>query len=164
MKSLFPLLLMTIIVSHTEAQNITRNIGLRGGQTAGITFRKYFDEDNALESILSFRLNGIQLTGLKQFIKPKFEEYSDRIFMVWGYGGHVGTTYSNSWDFAARSYYGNKRFSPVAGIDAFIGLEYRIKEIPLVVGLDYKPFFELSLSRFFSLNPWDLGFSLKYAF
>ena len=161
---LFTFLLLAAPGTPVEAQNITRNAGFRGGQTSGFTLRNYFDESNAIEGILSFRKQGLQVTGLKQFIIPKFHEYSENIFMVWGYGAHAGTTYSNSWDFAASSYYGPKRFSPVVGIDGYISLEYRIREFPLVVGIDYKPFFELSATRYFSMSLWDLGFCLSYAF
>lgn len=167
MKKLLPFLFLTLLcIIHIQAnaQNYTRNAGVRGGITAGFTYRNYMDESNALEGILSFRLNGLQVTGLREFFMPKLEEYSENIYMVWGYGAHAGTTYADSWNFGTRTYFSSRKFSPVIGIDGFAGLEYRIREFPLVVGIDYKPFFELSANRFFNLQIWDLAFSLKYAF
>lgn len=156
--------LLCIFPFKTQAQNYTRNAGVRGGITSGFTYRNYMDENNALEGMLSFRLNGLQVTGLREFFMPKLEEYSENIYMEWGYGAHVGTTYADSWKFGTYTYFSSRKFSPVLGIDGFVGLEYRIREFPFVVGIDYKPFFELSANRFFHLQIWDIAFSLKYAF
>jgi hypothetical protein len=157
--------IILLLALPTTGQNITRNAGLRGGQTAGITYRQYMDEESAYEGILSFRRNGLQVTGLKQHFQPQYVEFTDNLFVSWGYGGHIGFFYDDKYVFGRTNYYyRSPMFSPVVGVDGFAGIEYRVKQIPLVVGIDYKPFFELSAARFFSISFWDIGFSLKYAF
>jgi len=57
-----------------------------------------------------------------------------------------------------------KRFSPLIGLDGFLGIEYHFPGIPVLVGLDYKPFFEMSLYQYFQMSAWDVAFTLKYKF
>jgi hypothetical protein len=150
--------------SISEAQNYTRNAGIRGGQTSGFTYRQYMDEGNAYEGILSFKQNGLQLTILKEFVQPYLTEHSENIYLVWGFGVHAGTNRTSSWEIFTKRFYDFSSITPLIGVDGFAGLEYRIREIPLIVGADFKPFFDLAGVRFFSISLWDFAISLKYNF
>jgi hypothetical protein len=144
------------------AQNYTRSIGVRGGQTSGFTYRQYLDESNAYEGIVSFKHSGLQLTFLKEFIKPYLTEHSDNIYLIWGFGAHAGTNRTSSWEIFTKKFYDLGSLTPSIGVDGFAGLEYRIREIPLIVGADFKPFFDLAGARFFSMSIWDFAISIKY--
>ena len=157
-------LLVCLKPAIIKGQNYTRSIGIRGGQTSGFTFRQYRDDANAYEGILSFKQNGLQVTLLKQFIKPYFTEHSDNIYLVWGYGAHIGTHRTSVFEVFSRKFYDLNSITPLIGLDAYAGLEYRIREVPLVLGLDFKPFFDLAGARFFSMSVWDFAVSLKYNF
>jgi hypothetical protein len=156
---------MLLLALPVAGQNITRSAGLRFGQTTGFTYRQYIDDQSAFQGLLSFRRDGIQVTGLKQQFRQHYLEYSENLYISWGYGGHIGFFYDDSFEYGKTEYhYPSSRFSPVFGVDAYGGIEYRIKEIPIVVGLDFKPFFELSTVRFFEFSFWDFGFNLQYEF
>ena len=164
--NIVPLLFFILALSPTlsEAQNYTRTAGIRCGQTSGFTYRQYMDESNAYEGIVSFKKNGLQLTLLKEFVQPYFLEHSENIYLVWGFGAHAGTNRTSSWEIFTKRFYELSSVIPLFGIDGYAGLEYRIKEVPLNVGVDFKPFFDLAGARFFSMSIWDFAITLKYNF
>jgi hypothetical protein len=160
----FIFLLLFLAPGILTAQNYTRNAGIRGGQTSGFTYRQYLDESNAYEALLSFKQGGLQLTLLKEFVQPYFNEYSDNIYLIWGYGAHMGTHHTYAWEIFSKRYYDLSAITPLFGIDGYAGLEYRVREIPLIIGADFKPFFELAGARFFSMSVWDFAITIKYNF
>ena len=157
-------ILICLFTGVLHAQNYTRNAGIRGGLTGGFTYRQYMNDANAYEGILSFKQGGLQLTLLKQFVQPYFTEHSDNIYLVWGYGAHLGTHRTYAFEIFSKKYYNFNSITPISGLDAFAGLEYRIREIPLIISADFKPFFDLVGIRFFSMSVWDFAISLKYNF
>jgi hypothetical protein len=114
--------------------------------------------------LLSFRNNGLKLTVLKENFRPALLRYSSHLFVCYGYGGHLGFQWKNNreehWDYTSGLF----SAGPVAGLDAYAGLEYRIYKIPFTLGLNFKPYAEFSVTRIFSLSFWDFGISLKYTF
>ena len=164
MKSFLLLILILLAVTVT-GQETTRTAGIRGGINSGLTYRQFLDPSLAYEGLLSFRGEGLQFTVLRQRFEPALWKFSDGFFLVYGYGFHAGFTDAQTYTFFNRSYhYGTNKFSPLAGIDGFLGLEYHFQGLPVQVGLDFKPFFELSLYEFFRMNVWDGAFTLKYTF
>ncbi len=61
-------------------------------------------------------------------------------------------------------FYPGRKLSPLLGIDAYAGIEYRFESIPAVIGVDMKPFFEFSLYQFYKMNLWDMALTAKYRF
>jgi hypothetical protein len=114
--------------------------------------------------MLSFRQHGMQLTVMKEYYRPIMLKNSDHIFGYYGWGGHLGfqwpSTDDYQWDYPPMAY----SAGPTAGIDAIIGAEYRFYKVPITLGMNFKPFAEVSFTRFFFLNLWDYGFSIKYSF
>jgi hypothetical protein len=148
------------------SQVFNREAGIRGGLTSGFTYRQYLDEYLAYEGLLSFRQGGIQFTALRQVTEPESFGISDNLWFVYGYGAHAGFYFSNVYKsmWYHDYYYPQRRLSPVLGIDAYAGLEYRVDEFPITIGLDYKPFFEFSVYQFFRLRLADMAFTVKYRF
>ena len=162
-------IILSILISLPiilNAQDFKRSVGFRGGESTGITFRFFSDENNAAEALLSFRDGGIQFTVLKELYMPVLLKYSDHIFLYKGYGGHIGYSQRTHHDF----FEGNNvnwyhlKSAPLLGIDGVMGLEYRLFKYPLTGGIDFKPFAEIGGRRFFRLNLWDFAFTLKYTF
>ena len=50
------------------------------------------------------------------------------------------------------------------GIDGWLAAEYRIRDIPVIVSLNLKPYFEITVPAFVRLMPGDFGFSVSYVF
>ena len=156
------LLLFSIQVS---GQDFMRSAGLRGGLTSGISYRGYLNPELAYEGLMSFRGNGLQFTLLRQHFEPALWHISDGFFVTYGYGGHLGFTNSHTHRNLFQTIHRpDKKFSPLLGLDGYLGIEYHFPGIPVQVGLDYKPFFELSLYQYFQMSPWDVAFTLKYKF
>ncbi|MFC2115289.1 hypothetical protein ACFLTU_02350 [Bacteroidota bacterium] len=156
---------LLIFSLHASGQDFMRSVGIRGGLTSGFSYRGYLNPELAYEGLLSFRSNGLQFTVLRQHFEPALWQISDGFFMTYGYGGHIGFTNTHTYNqlFKTVHYSGNK-FSPLIGLDGYLGIEYHFPGIPVLMGLDYKPFFEMSLREYFQMSAWDVAFTLKYKF
>ncbi|NTW31503.1 MAG: hypothetical protein HGB12_02565 [Bacteroidetes bacterium] len=159
------LLLLFILISPLaiNAQECNKSIGLRGGDSWGFTYRICSDDANAEEALLSFRNGGMQFTVMKEKFMPVLLKYSEHIFLYKGYGGHLGYSKWRHKDYEDNLYWQHhSKASPLIGIDGVIGLEYRLFQYPFSAGIEFKPFIELGGHRFFRLNLWDFGFTVKY--
>jgi len=154
-----------IISIQASGQDLMHSAGIRGGLTSGLSYRGYLEPELAYEGLMSFRGNGLQITLLRQHFEPALWHISDGFFLSYGYGGHVGFTHSHSYQHLFKTIHRpEKKFSPIIGLDGFLGMEYHFPGIPVLVGLDYKPFFEMSLYQYFQMSAWDVAFTLKYKF
>lgn len=150
MKKLVILFVATIFsVSIASAQDYNWAIGARlGGQTSGLSFKYNLNAANSIEGVLAIPYDGgFNLLGLYErnvpVIAPGFNFY-------YGGGAHLG-----AWDRR-----GSNDF--VFGIDGVVGLEYKIKSIPLAFSLDYKP--ALNIIGHSGFYWGDFGFGIKIAF
>lgn len=151
------------VVDTAQAQ--VGGIGFRvGGYSAGISGKYFFKDDLAFEGILGngFSRLGFQMTGLFEKHHPAFG--LDGLQWFYGGGAHVGS-------FKGRHYYrpSHRRYTEsynkslmTVGIDGIVGLEYQITEIPLSVGLDFKPFIETNQDGVFLLPEGAL--TVRYTF
>jgi len=170
MKNKITLALIIILGSTTisSGQYLNRQAGLRSGVTGGL-FIQYSESvgnaETGLYGLLSFRENGLQVTGLRIFYETSLSEVSPDLYFTWGYGGHAGFVITNRLTFLGERYYfRGDRFCPLIGIDAWAGLEYRFTTIPLSLGLNIKPYIELTFPSFVSIVPVDMGISVAYTF
>lgn len=159
------LLLAIVITAPNFAQNYTRDAGVRIGTLPSFTYRQYNREIQAFEVMASVSWRSLRLSFLKENVKPAFMQVSDNIEFVYGFGGHVGFDYTNKYRFLFRTYnIGEWKLSPLIGLDAYFSFEYRFREFPFTIGIDYKPFFEFSTTRIFYIFLDDTSLSLKYKF
>lgn len=140
-------------------------VGLRIGETSGLTFKHFVDQSNAFEGILGVWSNTLGLTALYEKHIPAF----DLEGMRWYFGGGGHIAFESRRDYYVY-YYGDRNFYHYRmnggmdwGIDGIIGLEYKIKAIPFAVSFDMKPFAEVNSygEFYFSLDP---GVGLKLTF
>ena len=160
---------LTIVLASASlcisAQEYSRSIGLRGGISSGITYRRFLDQEIGIETIMSFRRGGIQVSLLREKYVPAFLEFSDNLILGFGFGGHVGFMYTDHQKFMFEDYYYQEKiFLPLIGVDGYIGIEYIFREFPMAISVDRKPFFELNVKGLVQLNPFDIGFAIKYWF
>jgi hypothetical protein len=151
-----------------SGQISTRQAGFRLGYRSGIFYQVSSETGNAetgYNAMLSFNNNGIQLTGLKIVYENSLNAISPNLFFGWGYGGHVGFTYSDHVKALGEDYYfHDDRFCPLFGVDGWLAAEYRIRDIPVIVSLNLKPFLEITIPAFVRLMPGDFGVSIAYLF
>lgn len=149
------------------SQSAEKAVGIRGGVSSGFEYRVFSGDQSSYKILLSTRKDGLQLTGLKEFHQADAFDVGEELSFVYGVGAHVGF---ESWHrYEYQDYFPYERFrehrtGPIAGLDGLIALEYTIPAIPLVVGLEDKPYFNLFGENFFHLQPFDIGFTVKYTF
>ena len=162
----FLFIIISFISISSFGQNYMQAIGVRGGTTSGITYRQKMDENKAYEGILTIRDRGMIVTALRTKCTPRSKDYSDNLFFCVGYGIHGGFEYTNRYRFMVfgELIYPTKKMTPLLGVDGYLGMEYRIKELPFIFGLDYKPYIEFSTRQFFNMNIGDVAFAVKYRF
>jgi hypothetical protein len=122
------------LVSISSAQDYRTGVGLRGGFESGLTIKHFVGEKSALEGIFSTRWRGFQMTGLYEIHNQAFNE--ERFKWFFGFGAHVGF-WNGDYTY---EYWGTQGTNyTVAGLDGILGLEYSFREVPINIGIDWKP-------------------------
>ncbi len=154
-KIFLPILITAILLLSTSvsAQNYVQAVGLRGGIYSGINYKNFVGNSTAVEVILSKPWKALLLTGLIERHQPVGRSLN--FFWFYGFGAHIG-----SYD-ARYTRHSTGKYM-VIGADGIIGLEYEFSRVPIALGVDWKPYFNLiGSSGFFG----DGGaFSLRYTF
>jgi hypothetical protein len=158
-----------------SSNGYSTGIGLRGGgYSSGLTIKHFLSGKNgvAIEGLLTteYKARGARLTLLGE----KHKGISDvpGLQFYYGAGFHAGA-YRGRYYFAdARFYRYHKKDLYVYytddatyvafGADLILGLEYKLEDLPFVVGVDYKPFFEVfnGYTGFYN----DAAVSLRFTF
>ncbi len=154
MKKYAIIFFLTLCSFSLKGQDYETALGLRAGGFSGLTIKHFLNENNALEGLLHFWGYGFGITGLYEIHANAFNTTG----LNWYYGAGAGIA---SWSSAGWLYnrYYNNTFA--LGIDGIIGIEYNIQEIPINIGIDFKP--RLNLIGIFGLYP-DGALSIRYTF
>lgn len=118
-----------------QAQEYTTGIGIRGGFSNGLTVKHFISDDRAVEGILATRWNGFYITGLYEIHKNAFNTAG--LYWYYGIGGHLGAINGNN------SRFDDGKNHTLIGIDGVLGIEYSFDELPISLGVDWKPMFDL---------------------
>lgn len=149
------------------SQSAQKAIGIRGGLSSGFEYRVFSGDQSSYKVLLSTRRQGLQLTVLKEFHEPDVFDLGEEFSFIYGVGAHVGfetwrTHYYD--DFFPYELLTERKTGLIAGLDALAGIEYTIPAIPIVFGLEVKPYFNLFGKNFFQVQPFDFAFTMKYTF
>jgi hypothetical protein len=147
--------------AQTEARSLS--IGIRAGDPTGITGKYFIDNNHALEGIISLWPHGPALTGLYEIHAQAFSVKG--LHWYYGAGGHV-RLYRDSWHRKnLHWYYPKGRYAGGVGIgvDAILGMSYKIAPIPISLSIDFKPTVEIATQRsvYFDL---ESAISFRYHF
>jgi hypothetical protein len=170
MKRVLLVILASVLLFQNDVigQFTMRQAGVRTGIRSGLFFQVTTEAGNAevgYNALLSFNNNGIQLTGLRIVYEKALTEISPDLYFAWGYGGHAGFIVTDHLGYFGEKYYfQGERLCPVLGADGWLSAEYRFYGIPLIIGLNIKPFVELTIPAFVRLMPGDIGISVSYVF
>ncbi|SFQ59900.1 hypothetical protein [Hymenobacter arizonensis] len=154
-------------------------IGLRGGgYSSGLTIKHFLGNKNgvAIEGLLTteYKARGARLTILGE--KHKAVADVKGLQFYYGAGFHAGS-YQGRYYFADSRYYYKSRKDVyfvngaylrdeetyiAFGADLILGLEYKLPDLPFVLGLDYKPYFDVfnGYTGFYN----DAALSLRFTF
>ncbi len=155
-------LLLLVMHTKTYAQSFDADyryaVGLRAGETSGITFK--FPVRNAMnvELIAGFWTDWINLTALLEKNAPAFNV--EGMNWYYGGGGHLSLLTN---DVRNHGRYYNRGEDFAIGIDGIVGLEYKIPPIPLAISLDLKPLIEVYRNGdvYVGIDP---GLGIKFTF
>lgn len=112
------------------SQDYDTGIGVRAGVAWGLTVKHFITTDATGELLLTSRFNGLNATALFEKYIPVFD--TEGFYFFFGGGAHLGF-----WNLEQHVFLTDvKAFT---GIDGIVGLEYVLQNIPLSVGLDWKP-------------------------
>lgn len=158
------LLLSTFLILGITSQaqsGYKTAIGLRAGETSGLTIKHFIGSDAALEGIIGLWSHGFSATLLYE---KHMSLKAEGLNLYYGGGGHVAIeTNHNGWYYYKNEKYYDRRHGHVGiGIDGVLGLEYKIPSVPIAFSLDIKPFIEFAGDYIWtSLDP---GLGIKVAF
>ncbi len=150
MRKLRAIMLISLLAAagNLQAQDYFFGLGLRGGGIAsGLDAKINFDPSNSMQMTLGLA-GGVCFYGLYERQVPVIRE---GFHFFYGAGAHAGTW---SWD-------KNKdRFT--FGFDVIAGLEYKIRNYPIALSIDYKPCVNVTGDTGF--KAYDFGLALRYTF
>jgi hypothetical protein len=143
------------VPAYTTSNPYNTAIGVRAGETSGLTIKHFTGENRAIEAIVGIWPNALGLTAL-------YEKHADAdaegLKWYYGGGGHINfATHRVTYTYreGERYVYHYYRNDAGFGIDGILGLEYKIPQIPFALSLDIKPFLEISNTGivYVSLDP-----------
>ena len=144
------------------AQEYDAGIGVRAGLNPGITGKIFFARHSvfktmgAIEGIAAVRFKGFAVTALYEFHKEVFDTRG--FYLFFGAGLHLAY-----WDSGEVFWETDKSGKQIyAGPDAIIGLEYVLQDIPVTIGMDWKPNFNLIGDNAGIID--DIAVSVRYYF
>lgn len=162
------LVLGFFFVQFASGQSSVRQAGIRTGYRGGFFFQTTADAGNAgigYNAMVGFNNNGVQFTGLKLIYETNIPSISPDLYFAWGYGGHAGFIVTDHISYFGERYnFENDRFCPLIGVDGWISMDYRFREIPLVISVNIKPYVEVTMPAFVKIMPADIGISISYVF
>jgi hypothetical protein len=155
-KCVFILISIFIFIARGFGQDYKNGIGVRGGLGSGITFKHFFQAERAMEALVSLQYKGIYVTGLYEYQKRAFD--TPGLNWYYGYGGHLafGGFYEG------HPFYEKDVSYTIIGVDGIVGIEYNFNEIPINIGLDWKPAFHII--GYTGFRGDIAAFSIRYIF
>ena len=164
MKKSVLLLMSVLLFSGVAMAQYDFAVGLRSGGTSGLTLKKNYGS-TAVEGIVGFWHDGFSVTGLWEKNAMAFNETG--LNWYYGVGGHLAV-YGDSFDGnSGPSWYDHPHHIDDGavgfGVDGIVGLEYKIRNVPIAISFDFKPYLEVVSDGgvLFSMDP---GLGIKVAF
>lgn len=143
-----------MLFAKTSSAQYNNALGVRLGDSYGITFKTFIQPTAAIDAILHVRNNDnrsvFRISGLYEI----HNEIPDLPGLFWYYGGGASI--------GSVDYKKSDKNDFLLSADGVLGLDYEIEETPLVVSLDWKPAFEFTPRTRFDAR--GFGLSVRIAF
>ncbi len=139
------LLLILVAVLFTvvlQAQAYKNAAGIRAGYSSGLSYRYLNDDHQVWEGQALFNPEGFQFTALFNY---QFTPHDKKRVYYYAGAGLLG----GNWDGEA-----------CAGVAVSMGAEYVFREVPLTIGLEWKPMVKL-YNGFDYVIP-DVGLTVRF--
>lgn len=138
MKTKITLLLFFVcFIYQSHAQNYTTSLGLRLGYPFSVSYKTFINESNAIEITAGYI--GVATNGLFNF--GGYYEHHTPIEsadgLSWYYGGGINLYFGRLYNASAA-----------LGLSGVLGLDYKFKDAPVNISLDWIPTFFLNKQGF----------------
>jgi hypothetical protein len=138
------LFLLAALSQHASAQKYNTALGARlGSGNYGITLQQRVASRVTIEAIAGLREREYSGTVLGEY---HFGILGPSLNYYFGAGGHLGH---------------NKDTGGFSGLDALVGIEYKIAFLPVAVSFDFKPTLEFGSDDY---ARFPTAFSIRYVF
>jgi hypothetical protein len=152
-KIFFVLLLATIITAAHAQAPYNHAIGLKFPGGFSLTYKKFVSDTRNLEGQATVWHKGFRAAGLYEFNFFTFDKVPELSWFI-GPGAHLGF-----WKSEFKDSYGSQID---LGVDGIIGLDYKFKDAPINVSVDWQPAVTLIGSAGFT--PVFGGVAIRYTF
>ncbi len=121
----------------------------------GVTLKHFIKPKAALEGISYFYNYGSRITGLYEF----YGNINGANGLKWyaGPGAHVGF-----WNDTWKKEYPTRDANVAIGIDGVLGLDYKFKDAPINISVDWQPSYNIAGYSYFE-SGWG-GLGIRYTF
>ncbi|MEN9697202.1 MAG: hypothetical protein RLZ56_623 [Bacteroidota bacterium] len=140
--------------THLYAEPYKRAIGVKMYPSA-ISYKQFIRSNKAYELLGYFTLDGFRATALYEKYMPI--EGNEQLTWYVGYGGHLGL-WNDTWKLRNP----NHPAGIALGVDGIIGLDYKVKNAPLNLSVDWQPSFNFVGASYFE-SGWA-GIGVRYTF
>jgi len=120
---------------------------------SAISYKTFLTNSKAIEVLGYFTLDGFRTTIMME----KYSTFANTEQLSWyiGYGGHLGI-WSEEW----KKNNPTHKAGIAVGVDGILGLDYKVKNAPLNLSIDWQPSFNFVGSSYFE-SGWA-GLGIRY--
>ena len=164
MKRLILIIALLVSAGIAFSQEFKQAVGIRIGYTGGVEYRVFTDELNSYKFLVGSRERGFLAHALKEWHRYDLFTFTDQLTFVYSAGVHAGYERwdQQHYDYNTSYYVTHTAF--IAGLDGLAGLEYMFREVPISVGFEVKPYFDLFGREMFDFQLFDFALTAKYNF
>jgi hypothetical protein len=139
---------------HLYATPYKKAIGVKMYPSA-ISYKVFVKPNNAFEYLGYLSLDGFRATALYEKYMPI--DGNENLTWYVGYGAHLGL-WSEEW----KKNNPNHNAGIALGVDGILGLDYKVKNAPLNLSVDWQPSFNFVGASYFE-SGWA-GLGVRYTF
>ena len=139
---------------HLYADGYTKAIGVKVYPGA-LSYKSFYRSNKAIEASGYITLDGFWLSILNEFHTPIKED--NQLSWYVGYGGHLGI-WSDEWRKKNNTL---DKSNISVGFDGIIGLDYKVRNTPLNISIDWQPSFSIIQSYFKNQGGIGVRYTLK---
>jgi hypothetical protein len=139
---------------HLYADGYTKAIGVKMYPGA-LSYKSFYKLNKAIEASGYITLDGFWLSILNEIHTPIYED--TQLSWYIGYGGHLGI-WSEEWRKKNNTL---DKSNISVGFDGIIGLDYKVKNSPLNVSIDWQPSFSIIQGYFKNQGGIGIRYTLK---
>ncbi len=165
MKRILFFAIFILAFTTINAQGYKHSAGIRAAWISpGIEYSYYTADNHSLRALLSTRGRGVQLHLLTEFYEYDLFSFSPQLVFYYGGGVHFGTESWNKSVTEGNQIYTKTKSSFLAGLDGVAGVDYIFYEVPVKIGLEVKPFFDVFGRYGFRVKLPDFALRVNYLF